>query len=129
MKDLQLTDVFSSRADKRKGRVSVYRNGFWSFGFPRLSSEGVVDGILYRRSMEKFGILSNDQNDPSRPLDIGKPGDYIAEGQGRQFSLVTAETYDILYPKKVSDTDEAYLGSSNLKDGDFLTGVVEKYKD
>ena len=79
--------------------------------------------------MEKFGILSNDQNDPSRPLEIGRPGDYIAEGQQGEYALVTSTTYDMLYPKKTSDTDAAYIKSNSLKDSDFLTGVVEKYRE
>ena len=129
MKDLQLTDVYTTRADKRMGRVSVYSNGFWTFGFPRFSSEETKDGVVYRRAMFRFGILSNDQNDPSRPKFLGKPGDYVVTGQTGEFSLVTSAEYDLLFPKKTKDTDPAYIQSSALKNPDFLTGVVEKYKD
>ena len=128
MKDLQLTDVFSPNADTSLKRLSVYQNGFWSFGAPRFSEQVVRDGIVYRRAMVKFGILSISQTNPANASIFGEPGDYISEGQGGVFQKLTAAEFAAIYPAKLKDTDPAYIKSTALKDPNFLTGVVENYK-
>lgn len=128
MKDLQLTDVFNTQQNKTLGRLSVYQNGFWSFGAPRYSESLFIDGVIYRRAMVKFGILTISQTNPANATIFGGPGDYISEGQGGVFQKLTTAEFRAIYPMKVKDTDPAYTKSTALKDPNFLTGVVEKYK-
>ena len=128
MKDLQLTDIFSTRNDDTLGRLSTYVNGFWSFGAPRFSEQILKDGVVYRRAMTKFGILTNSQTNPANASIFGGPGDYISEGLRGELQKLTTEEFQAIYPKKIKDTDPAFTKSSSLKNPSFLTDVVEKYK-
>lgn len=128
MKNLQLIDVFSTPLDKRLTRLSVYSEGFWTFGSPRATESFRISDLTFLRSKKKFGILRNDQNDPARPAIIGNPGDYIVSDQQGNLRKITKKEFEILYPKKTFSQDNNLVNSRSLSNPDFLTKVVDKYK-
>lgn len=122
MTDIQLKTIFP-RKPSRLTSLAFYQNGRWQFG--SLGNTAFVsdsDQKIYRIGV-KFSLVSENENDPSRGLIIGQPGDYVGVDRLGTFSLITKEQYNYRFPKKSKPTYTAET-SETLRDPNYITEIV-----
>ena len=86
------------RPSKRVTLMSVFINNSWVFSDPNAYISYPIDDFsriaLIR---DKFGILYNDETDPSNTYMVGEPNDYLIIDFEGNLSIMTKEKYKQLY--------------------------------
>ena len=99
MSKLKTYDLFV-KPDPVLRRISIIRNGFWTFAtIPPDSFARKTKTQRFYLLNERFGLCVFNQNDPKKTSVRGKSGDYVAADPDGNLTLVTAKDYERKFPK------------------------------
>ena len=103
-------------------RLTIYDGGNWVFG--AVNSNALarqVDGSRYYRMAVTFGIINNEQTNPSVNLDTGVSGDYLVIDRNGILSIMKKKTYELKFTTNPRQESPKATSSRRLIDKDFYT--------
>jgi len=123
-KDLTSRDIFK-RTLKVPTRLAQYKFGRWEFGTPGNAVRATGEQTFYLLN-SKFGICTGLQEDATKTMFRGRPGDYLAVDRDGVMSVVTRTEFQRLFP--VANLAPPYRPRSSklLRNPKVLTDTLKK---
>jgi hypothetical protein len=124
MKDLTRQDLYRKR-NPRLTRLSVFRQGRWSFALPTDVAKIEREATYYKIKLP-FGVVFSTQRDPSKVFLRGNPGDYLVVGANGDLSILPKKQYGVFFEPKASKSRviPKPINSNKLNDPNFLTNII-----
>lgn len=122
MKDLSQKDIYP-RSNPIPAKLVVYRTGRWIFAAPT----GLVNqyqNLKFYQINSRFGIVNNNQTNPTVIVEEGSPGDYLVVNSLGAYSIVTQEMYKNYIPSNVGTEIKKPVNSNELKNPDYITKIL-----
>jgi len=123
-KDLTSRDILK-RTLKVPTRLSQYKFGRWEFANPSNAVKSTREQTFYLLN-SKFGICNGPQEDATRTMFRGKPGDYLAVSREGVMSVVTRSEFNRLFPKDNLSPPYRPRSSKLLRNPKVLTNTMKK---
>jgi|TARA_E500000305_G_C3976891_1_gene214777 hypothetical protein len=127
MKDLTIQDIYI-KPQYETTQISIYARGRWLFGALTDPVKSVGDSGIYRINLP-FKLLKENDNNPASKGFTAPPGDYVSRDAQGVLTHIPEAVYKIYYPPINSNPPYIPPTSSNLKDPNYLTNIVEESKN
>ena len=106
-------------------KLSILYQGKWIFFTPTQEVKKTEKNVIYRIDY-KFGLVKQDEDLPSKIVQIGNKGDYVSYDTLGIYSLLPAAEYKRIYNKPSKEEPLITRTSKNLKDPNYLTKVLQE---
>lgn len=88
------------KIERKVTRMSIFINSSWRFVDPNAYTFYPVDDFSRIALIRtRFGVLYNDENDPSKLYRVGEENDYLIMDYDANLSIMTKDTYNKIYKK------------------------------
>ena len=123
-KDLTSRDIFK-RTLKVPTRLAQYKSGRWEFVLPSNAVRATNEQTYYLLN-SKFGLCDGPQQDATRTMFRGNPGDYLAVNRDGVMSVITRSEFARLFPTPNLSPPYRPRSSKLLRNPKVLTDTLKK---